>query len=300
MGTPGFAVPSLRELAGSHDVALVLTRPDAASSRGSQTRPSAVKEFALSAGLPVAEVETLRDAEAAGRVIDARPEVICVAAFGLLLPREVLAVPPSGCVNVHASILPKHRGAAPIQRALLEGDEVTGVSIMRMEEGLDTGPVAAVGEIPVDRHDTVSLSAALGELGASLLIGVLERLAVGEVRWDPQDDAGATYADKIARSDVQLDPEVDALTADRRVRASSSSVPAAVLIAGRRVVVTQAEQSEVAVDPGAVRLHDDGPLLGFRDGSLALLRVTPAGRRPMSGEDFARGLREPVSTWEAV
>src|SRR5574340_1542889 len=188
MGTPAFAVPSLKALLAHHDVALVVTRPDGPAGRGHTLRPTAVKSAALEAGIDVFQPAKL-DAEARERIAAARPDVICVAAFGALLPSEVLAIAPCGCINVHASLLPRYRGAAPIQRAILAGERETGISIMRMESGLDTGPYALQRAVAITDRYAEDIEAELASLGAGALIDVLQAVESGQVRWTAQDDS---------------------------------------------------------------------------------------------------------------
>lgn len=290
MGTPAFAVPSLKALAVRHEVTLVLTQPDRASGRGSCARPSSVKEAALELGLPVLQPSRLTD-DAVEAIIQARPDVIAVAAFGMLLPVEVLEIPEFGCINVHASLLPHYRGAAPIQRAILAGDARTGVSIMRMEKGLDTGPFALQRAIPIDDHYADEVEAALADTGASALLEVLDALGTGEVVWLPQDDDAATYAAKITKDDVALDIDLTTEEAYRRVRASSRRAPARACLGDRELTVARATPVQTTVAPGAVCLVDGAPVLGIADGGLRLDVVRPSGKGDMSGVDWARGAR---------
>lgn len=300
MGTPAFAVPSLRALSASHEVLAVYTRPDARAGRGRALTSSAVAETARELGLSLVQPPTLRAAGAAARLRDLEPDVVCVAAYALILPPQVLAVPALGCLNVHGSLLPRWRGAAPVQRAILAGDPSTGVSIMRMEEGLDTGPWCVQRTVPVDEHTTETLTAALAALGAEALLDALSALEAGTVRWVPQDDALATYAAKISRDDVALSPELAIADASRRVRASSAQAAARACIAGVGVTVREVASADDRISPGTVHVHKDALLLGFADGSLAVRSLTPEGRRPMEGAAFARGARlESGSAWSA-
>lgn len=298
MGTPEFAVAIIRELARTHELTVAVTRPDAVSGRGSEALPSPVKRAALDLGIPVLEASSLRSAEVVDRLREEAPDVICVAAFGLLLPPEVLAIPPHGCINVHASLLPRHRGAAPILRAILEGDEVTGVSIMRMEEGLDTGPVSATVEVPVDRLDATALTGVLADAGAALLLEVLERLPSGTVDWIAQDDSRATWAERVSKADVALHPGLTAGEADARIRASGDSAPARLVIAGRGVRAVAARPVSAVVPAGATAVTGDGLVLGFRSGSLGIDLLIPDGGPAMSGAAFARGVRDPAPSWD--
>lgn len=300
MGTPRFAVPSLEMLVERFEVVRVWTRPDAVSGRGSRPSPSEVKRAALALDLAVSETRSLRDPAVVSTIADDRPDVIVVAAFGALLPPDVLAIPRFGCVNVHASLLPRWRGAAPIARAILAGDVVTGISIMRMEEGLDTGPVCAQATTDVDEKYLDELTAELAALGADLLATCLERLRRGECTWVPQDERHATYAPKIEADDVRLSPELTPTALVRRVRASSDSAPARALIEERRVRVMRAEEHTAAsVQPGQVRTEREGLMLGCTGGAVLVRDVVPEGKRRMPAADWARGLRMTTGQWSA-
>lgn len=290
MGTPAFAVPSLEALAGCHEIALVITQPDRASGRGSAARPTPVKEAALRLGIPVFQPSRL-SGDAVETIAAARPDVIVVAAFGMLLPADVLAIPPLGCVNVHASILPRHRGAAPIERAILDGDAETGVSIMRMEIGLDTGPYALQRTVPIRDRYADAVGDELARTGAEALLETLSALEAGEVEWAAQDDAAATYAAKITKDDVALRPESTVEEAYRRVRASSRRAPARACLGDRELTVVRATPVDAQVAPGNVCLVDGVPVLGLADGGLRLDTVRPSGKGDMSGIDWARGAR---------
>lgn len=290
MGTPAFAVPSLRAVAARHEVVAVYTRPDRGSGRGRRVAPGAVKEEALATGLPVHQPSSLRDAAEVERLEGLAPDVIVVAAYGLILPREVLDVPPHGCVNVHASLLPRWRGAAPVQRAILAGDAVTGVSIMRMEEGLDTGPYAAVRQVPVGERDAAELTDLLAEVGADALMETLESIGRATVSWTPQDEGSVTYAAKITAADVALDPSLTTEAALRRVRSSGPSAPCRMMLDGRRVVVVRASSATPGPGQGTARC-DDWPVVGVADGSIVIEELIPEGRGRMSGDAFCRGVR---------
>ena len=290
MGTPTFAVPSLAALCSRHEVVLVVTQPDRASGRGTCARPTAVKEAALDFGLPVMQPTRL-DAGAVQAIRDAAPDLIAVAAFGMLLPAEVLAIPPLGCVNVHASLLPKYRGAAPIERSILAGDDVTGVSIMRMELGLDTGPYALQRSVPIGEGYTADVEAALAHEGATALLEVLDEITAGTVQWIEQDESAATYASKITKDDVALRPEYGVREAYRRVRAASRRAPARACLGDKELTVVRATPVDPHVAPGAVCLVDGAPVLGVADGGLRLDIVRPSGKSDMTGIDWARGAR---------
>ena len=290
MGTPSFAVPSLDALVAHHDVLAVVTRPDAVTGRGSSLRPSAVKVRSLELGIPVIEplslagpcTETLRRFAA---------DVICVAAFGMLLPAETLSAAPAGCINVHASLLPHHRGAAPIARAILQGDPITGVSIMRMEEGLDTGPFALQRTLPVGEVYAEELEASLATLGAEALIEALAAVADGSVVWTEQDPADATYAAKLTKDDVALTPELSVSEAYARVRASSRRAPARACLGEGEVTVVRAHPDPGTTGAGTVCAIGGLPRIGFADGSLVLDVLRPAGRSDVTGAEWVRGAR---------
>lgn len=290
MGTPSFAVPSLMALASRHEVTLVVTRPDRAAGRGTSLRHSAVKSAALEAGLPLLQPSTLRG-DACERITAAASDVVCVAAFGMILPAEVLGIPRHGCINVHASLLPAYRGAAPVQRAVLAGDSVTGVSIMRMEQGLDTGAYAAQRTVPIDERYAEEIEHDIAVQGADALLEVLDALDTGSALWVEQDDSKATYAAKVMKDDVALLPELSVREAFARVRAATRRAPARACVGDRELTIVRAHPDPTVVLPGAVCVIDGLPHLGFEGGSLGLDVVRPAGKGDMGGEEWARGAR---------
>jgi len=299
MGTPAFAVPTLDALLDAHEVVAVYTRPDAVSGRGRRVSPSAVKRRALEAAIPVEQPATLRDETAIGVLRCYAPDLIVVAAYGAILPPGIIDLPRLGCVNVHASLLPAWRGAAPIQRGILAGDVLAGISIMRMEEGLDTGPVCATRSTPVDDKDTASLTTELASVGARLLSEVLPLIAAGTCEWRAQDDARATYATKMTALDVALHPGLTVEDAWRRVRASGPSAPCRALVDGRRVTILSTKPSTAVAAPGSV-VTGEGLELGMSDGTLRIETLTPEGRSAMAATDWLRGARlAPDSHWSA-
>lgn len=301
MGTPDFAVPILVALAQSHEVVAVYARPDAASGRGRRMRPSPVKVAALERGLEVRQPATLKDAQVQADFADLSLDVCVVAAYGLLLPEAVLKAPKYGCINVHASLLPRWRGAAPIQRAILAGDDVTGISIMSMELGLDTGPVCMTESTPVDDKDAPSLTSELSVMGADAIIRTINELEGDSLTWVAQDDSLATYADKVAKSDVLLSPDLSAQTASRRIRASGPAAPARLIIGSVGLTVVSAQPvADLHVSEGEFLIDRDTVLLGFRDGALTLRVVKPDGRGVMDASAWARGLRQDTGTWGSV
>jgi len=288
MGTPAFAVPSLETLAARHDVTLVVTRPDRAGGRGGSLRPSEVRQAAERLGIQVFQPASLRG-PGGDPIRAAKPDVICVAAFGMLLPPEILAIPPQGCINVHASLLPRYRGAAPIQRAILAGEARTGVSIMRMEEGLDTGDFALQVPVAADERYACDIEEELARVGADALAVVLDELAAGSVVWTPQEESGATYAAKITKDDVALVPDLSATEAFARVRASTRRAPARACLGDRELTVLRAHVVDTEVAPGGVCMLEGVPILGLSEGGLALDVVRPAGKGDMPGPAWARG-----------
>ena len=296
MGTPDFAVPSLEALAERHDVALVLTRPDAVRGRGKALVPSPVKARALELGLPVLETSRMTP-EALDALRVAEADVFCVAAYGCILPDEVLTMAPGGCVNVHASLLPRWRGAAPIQRAILAGDAETGVSIMRIGHGVDTGAYCAQASTPVGEKGTEELTAELARLGAELLVETLPSVLDGTAVWVEQDEALVTHAAKIAKAELALDPVDAARENALRVQASGDTAPARCAVAGRGVRVCAARSVEKDVAPGVVTVEHGRVWLGCADGALEILRVKPDGKREMEASAWAAGLRGDGLTW---
>jgi methionyl-tRNA formyltransferase len=301
MGTPAFAVPSLRALAASHELIAVYTRPDAASGRGSQLRPSAVKIAAEELGVPVLQPATLRDPDVLPALRAFDPDLLVVAAYGLILPRDILELPRHDAVNVHASLLPRWRGAAPIQRAILAGDEVTGVSIMQMEEGLDTGPYCEVVALPLGQKSAEVLTDELAELGAGALLRALDRMSSGTCEWTLQDDTLATYAEKVTKADVRLSPLLDAGDFLRRVRASTSQAPARLAIGSMGITVLLAEPCDTALECGRVAVVGGSVLFGTSAGTVSVTELKPDGKRGMDAASWARGAAvDASSTWDAV
>jgi methionyl-tRNA formyltransferase len=294
-GTPEFAVPALAALLrSSHEVVAVYTQPDRPAGRGLQPAASPVKRTALAAELPVLQPETLRSAAAQAELAGLDLDVLIVVAYGLILPGPVLAAPRLGCVNIHASLLPRWRGAAPIQRAIEAGDPITGVSIMLMEAGLDTGPVLAVVETAIGAHETAgSLHDRLADLGAAALVDTLEAWADGLTQPRAQPPEGMTYATKIAKQEARLDFRRPALELDRKVRAFNPWPVAETRLDGRQLRIWSAHPAAdpAAATPGTVlAISADGVNVATGSGRLILERVQLAGRRPVDAADFARAV----------
>jgi methionyl-tRNA formyltransferase len=297
LGTPAAAVPSLQALLASrHEVAAVGTRPDKPRDRaGGRPSPSPVKLAAEAAGLPVVQPERGRDPELPAMLAAFGAEIGVTCAFGLLLPRPVLDAFPRGLVNVHFSLLPAYRGAAPVQRALLDGVAITGVTIFQLDEGMDTGPVLSAVEVPVSPgEDAGSLTARLAEAGAELLVQTLSVLETGALEARPQTESGASLAPKVTAADARLRFDVPAERVVNAVRAFTPAPGAWTTLRGRRLKVLAASAHEPVAQlaPGQLALASDGGLLaGAADGPVRLDRVQPEGKRPMTGADLARGLR---------
>jgi methionyl-tRNA formyltransferase len=292
-GTPEFAVPALDALVGSrHAVVGIYTQPDRPAGRGRALTASPVKRRALELGLPVHQPATLRDPAAVPALAALAPDVLVVAAYGLILPVAILDLPRLGGVNVHASLLPRWRGAAPIQRALLAGDAETGVCIMRMEAGLDTGPVYAREAFPIGPRDTAAaLHDRLAALGARLLVPVLDALDDGRAHATPQPAAGVTYAKKLEKREARLDWTASAVELDRAVRAFDPWPVAETLLDGEQLRVHAAEPREggdPGVAPGTILAAGaEGIDVQTGEGVLRLTRVQPAGRKVVAAREFA-------------
>ena len=297
MGTPEFAVPSLKALAAAHEVTLVLTRPDAVRGRGRKLVPSPVKSAAQELGLPVLETTRVTD-EVFEALSDAAPDLIAVVAYGCLLPDRVLELAPYGCVNVHGSLLPRWRGAAPIQRAVLEGDERVGISIMALVHEMDAGAWCRQASVELGDKDCATVMAELSEIGARELSLAIDDMESGVVVWHEQDESLVTYAAKIEKREMMLDP-LDAADANvRRVRASLDAAPARALVAGRGVRAMAACLADEHVPQGQVLVRKGRVLLGCSAGTLELLRVKPDGKREMEASAWSSGLRGGDLVWE--
>ncbi|MBV8524175.1 MAG: methionyl-tRNA formyltransferase [Acetobacteraceae bacterium] len=288
MGSPGFAVPALRALhAGGHEIAAVYCQPPRPAGRGHPMRPCAVQAVAEHLGLPVRTPARLRTNEAAQT--DFRRlglDAAVVAAYGLILPAPMLEAPRHGCLNIHASLLPRWRGAAPIQAAILAGDSETGVTIMRMDEGLDTGPILLQQAVPIGpRTTTPVLHDILAELGARSILRALAENLPGL----PQPDQGVTYAPKLTREDARLDWTRDACELDRRVRALNPWPGTWTTLNGGVLKVIAAVPWEASGAPGSIL--DTKLTIACGSGALRLLRVQLAGRAPQDSEAFLRGYR---------
>jgi methionyl-tRNA formyltransferase len=276
-------------LQSDHDVVSVLTRPPARQGRGRVVHPSPVAELAEDAGIPV-----LTDMRAAAQLM---PEVDCcpVIAYGALIPEPLLAAPRLGWVNVHFSLLPRWRGAAPVQWAIRSGDSVTGVSVFRLDAGLDTGPILASREQPIGPADTTgSLLDSLGIMGAALLVSTLDALEEGSQVEVVQDETGATLAPKITSADAQVDWRESAVVIDRLIRSCTPAPGAWTTTAGERLRLGPVSRAEGTLAPGEVHMDDATVIVGTGEGTVRLGDVQPAGRRVMPALDWMRGVRTTV------
>ena len=289
-GTPDFSVPPLRALLESeHQVVGVHTQPDRPAGRGRKLQPSPVKQVAQEAGVPVYQPATLRRPEAVETIADLAPDLMVVVAYGLILPPEVLAIPRLGCVNIHASLLPRWRGAAPIQRAIEAGDRVTGVSIMQMDEGLDTGPVYLMRETPIEREDTAAtLHDRLARLGAEALMEALPGIADGSLQPRPQDEAGATYAPKLEKKEAFIDWNQPAWRLERKVQAFNPWPVAQTRYEQANLRIWEAHAIDgMAAAPGTVMAAGrEGVDVATGEGLLRITRLQMPGKKPVSAQDF--------------
>ena len=299
MGTPEFAVASLESLVRSQDqVVAVYTQPDKPAGRGRSLTPSAVKEAALTRKLPVVQPTSLKEAEVVRQLAGFQPDVIVVAAYGQILPQPVLDIPEYGCINIHPSLLPECRGASPVAAAILAGDEFTGVSIMLMDSGLDTGPVLAQETVSISPEDTTgSLTAKLSQTAARLLPEVLARWTRGEIKPKPQNEAEATYSTPITKEEGEIDWRLPAVDIERRVRAFQPWPGCYTGRRGKRLEIIVAVPLVGGGPAGVGRviaLNREGAAFGVNTGNgiLGVSKVHLEGKRVMSAAEFARGQRQ--------
>lgn len=295
MGTPDFAVPTLSEILGQgHEVVAVYTRPPAAAGRGMELKLSPVHRMAERFGIPVFTPTTLRTDEAVEIFRSHVADVAVVVAYGMILPKAILEAPELGCLNLHASLLPRWRGAAPIQRAIMAGDAETGVAVMKMEEGLDTGPVAMAERVAIaPEMNAGELHDKLMVLGADLMVRALAALSRGGLSFTPQPEEGVTYAHKLTNEDARIDWTKPAQGVHDHIR-GLSPFPGAFFTADfgkgpERVKVLRAAMADRAGAPGS--LLDPKGIVACGEGAVRLLQVQRAGKAPMGADEFLRGVR---------
>lgn len=288
MGTPDFAVPALKAIAAWHEVVAVYSQPPRAAGRGQKPRPGPVQKVAEDLGLPVRTPLRLRDAAEQAEFASFGADLAVVAAYGLILPQPVLDAPRLGCLNIHASILPRWRGAAPIHRAVLAGDAETGVAIMQMEAGLDTGPVLAEARTRIGPEDTTgALHDRLAEMGAALMVEVLEKLPMQAT---PQPDSGITYAEKIDKAESRIDWSAPAEVVDRQIRGLSPFPGAWTMAGDERIKLLRSRIAEGEGQPGQV-LH--GFTIACGSGAVEVMEAQRPGKRAMKADEVLRGLDLP-------
>jgi methionyl-tRNA formyltransferase len=292
MGSPEFAVPTLRSLVIHNEVVGVVTQPDRPSGRGREVKSPPIKTLALELGLAVIQPVRLRLPDAMDQIRLWAPDLIVVAAFGQILRPDILALPQHGCINVHASLLPRWRGAAPIQAAIMAGDTETGVTIMKMDQGVDTGGILSQRSLPIEVEDTGgSLTNKLSQLGADLLSEALPRYLSGELQPQSQDDGGATYTQMLKKEDGHLDFTHPGDELARRIRALNPRPGAFFEWNGEMLKVHRAHAENVSTLPGKRLIYEGQVGVGTGNGLLILDEVQPAGRKPMSGKAFLAGAR---------
>ena len=292
MGTPDFAVTALSSIAGAgHEILAVYTQPDKAKGRSGKLQPPPVKVRAEELGIPVFQPEKLRDEDQVAALRALQPEIIVVAAYGQILPESILAIPPLGCINIHASLLPKYRGAAPIERCILEGEEKTGVTTMYMAKGLDTGDVIEQSEtkiLPTDTGET--LTNRLAEMGGQLILSTMEKLSAGTAVRTPQKEEESSYAKMLDKSLGCMDFHKTAAELERAVRALDPWPSAFTRIDGKNVKIYGAEVTEETGTPGTIiDVTKKSFTIACGEGALRILRLQPEGKRPMDTAAFLNG-----------
>lgn len=301
MGTPDFAVPVLDALTHLHHTIVgVYTRPDQPAGRGKRLQSSPIKQLAESRGLTILQPKTLRKLEAVAELRALAPDIIVVAAYGLILPAEALTIPQRGAINTHASLLPRHRGAAPIAAAILAGDSETGITLMQMDPGLDTGPILAQRSLAIAADDTTgTLAPKLAHLAAALLSDELEPILAGELVPKPQDETRATVFKTVRKEEGLIDWSLPAVQIERRVRAFNPWPSAFSFWNGTqlRILRARAVSSGRPAEPGHVVDVQEGTAVSTGNGLLVLQEIQLAGKRAMGVDEFVRGQRGFVGTW---
>jgi methionyl-tRNA formyltransferase len=304
LGTPGFAVPTLDALiASDHELVAVVTQPDRPRGRGHRVTSAPVKARAVEAGIPVLQPERLRDETFLQSFRALEADLAVVAAYGKILPQAMLETPRLGMINVHASLLPRWRGAAPVHRAIMAGDRTTGITIMQVVHALDAGPMLAREAVDIQPDETsAELERRLAALGAGMLAGVVDRLAAGPVPGDTQDEALVTYAHRVERADGAVDWESPARAIHDRIRGLHPWPHAFALLQGRRLLLIESRVEQEHATSGApgeiLSAGSEGLVVAARPGAVRLLRVQPEGRGVMTVRDFLNG--HPVQPGERI
>ncbi|MCF6441999.1 methionyl-tRNA formyltransferase [Pseudoalteromonas luteoviolacea] len=302
-GTPDFAARHLQALLDSHhEVVAVYSTPDKPAGRGKKLKASEVKTLALENNLPVIQPASLKNDEATQQLAELNADVMVVVAYGLLLPKAILDTPKLGCLNVHGSILPRWRGAAPIQRAIWAGDKETGVTIMQMDEGLDTGDMLHIATCPIDTQETsASLYAKLAELGPSALVETLDKLAAGNITPEAQDDTLSNYAQKLSKQEADIDWTMEAEQIERNIRAFNPWPMCFTQMQSQAVKIWQANVVEQQGEAGTVLSADkQGIVVACGTHALQITQLQPQGKKPMSAQDFLNGRAEWVTPGNKV
>ncbi|MEI8651478.1 methionyl-tRNA formyltransferase [Pseudoalteromonas sp. Hal273] len=291
-GTPDFAARHLQALIQSeHQIVGVYSQPDRPAGRGKKLKASEVKELALEHNLPVFQPQSLKNDEALAELTSLNADIMIVVAYGLILPKAILEAPRLGCLNVHGSILPRWRGAAPIQRAIWAGDEQTGVTIMQMDEGLDTGDMLHINRCPISTTETsASLYTKLAELGPDALIETINKLANGEITPEPQNDELANYAKKLSKEEADIDWSMSALQIERNIRSFNPWPMCFTQMGGQTVKIHQAQVMLQSGDPGQILSSDkNGVVVACGEHALCITQLQPQGKKPMAINDFLNG-----------
>lgn len=294
MGSPEFALPSLQALHMHTNLVGVVTQPDRQAGRGRKLTPSPVKNLADDLEVEVFQPKTLRTEDAYAKLKHWAPDVIVVAAFGQILKENILGLPNYGCINVHASLLPRWRGAAPINAAILNGDPETGITIMKMDAGLDTGPILTKRAIPINQTDTAgSLSEKLAQLGSELLIETLPKYISGKISPIPQPDEGSTYAPMLSKKDGELDFNQAAVFLSRKVRAFEPWPGTYTYWKDQPLKILKCYPIQQTLgNPGSRTIYEDLPAISTQSGTLVIQNLQPAGKKPMSGQVFLNGAKD--------
>jgi methionyl-tRNA formyltransferase len=293
MGSPDFSIPSLQGLIDNFNVVGVITQPDRPSGRGKLLTPPPVKILAGNYDIPILQPEKLNNPGVFETLQSWEPDFIVVVAFGQILRQNVLDLPKHGCINVHGSILPRWRGAAPIQAAILHGDQETGVTIMKMDKGIDTGEIYTIRKIPIEKNDnTETLSNKLSVLGSTLLIETIFKLINGKIDSQKQDDSLAMYAPMIHKEDGLLDLQKNAIALERQIRAYFPWPGAFIDLNGEKIKIFAAEViNSSEFTPGERLVLDGYPVIGTSFGGLKIIKIQPAGRKIINGKEFLFGYK---------